>query len=167
MSAKTAKTIESDTKPTRKRSILKGALAGLVGGIAGSAAKMAAEAIFPPRVEGQTPPPVVLAQKAIGHPLDATERKVAVQGIHWTFGALAGAAYGAVAEVHPRAAAWRGVAFGLALKRFTHGGILPRAGLAAPVERQPMQERASEWVSHALYGAVTDTVRRGVRTGIE
>jgi len=156
----------TNAKPAREQSILKGALAGLIGGIAGSAAKMMAEAIIPPRIEGQVPPPVLLAQRVAGHPLDSGEREAAMQGIHWVFGALAGAAYGALAEVHPRATVWRGAAFGLALNRMTHKGVLPDAGLVAPVDKQPMQERVSEWVSHAAYGVVTDLVRRGVRAGL-
>ena len=37
----------------RERSILKGALAGMIGGLAGAGAKALAEKLFPPRVQGQ------------------------------------------------------------------------------------------------------------------
>lgn len=154
------------TTTTRKRSIARGALAGLIGGLAGSGAKMIAEKILPPRIEGQTPPPVVLAENVAGRRLPESERQLALQGIHWIFGALAGAVYGALVEVEPSFAAWRGVAFGITLNRITHESLLPRMGLAAPPSRQPTQERISEWVTHAAYGVVTDTVRRRVRRSL-
>jgi putative membrane protein len=83
------------------RSALKGALAGLIGGIAGAGAKVIAEQIFPPRTEGQTPPPVALAERVTGHPLPPEKQTTALQSIHWAFGALAGAAYGAIVELEP------------------------------------------------------------------
>ncbi len=155
---------KSSTKA--KRSLAKGVLAGLVGGIAGAGAKIIAEQLFPPRLEGQTPPPVVLAEQVAGHSLPENERKLAMRGIHFVFGALAGAVYGALVEFEPSLAAWRGAAFGITLNRLTHESMLPKMGLTAPPDRQPAQERISEWVTHATYGIATDTVRRAVRRGL-
>jgi putative membrane protein len=151
---------------TRKRSILKGALAGLVGGIVGSGAKAAAEKLYPPRVAGQTPPPVALAERVASHPLSEGEKQLSLNGIHWTFGALAGAVYGAAVEMEPKAGAWRGAAFGLTLNKLTHQSILPKMGFADPPAEQSTQERQSEWVTHAVYGVVTEAVRRLVRKGL-
>ncbi|MGB9030874.1 MAG: DUF1440 domain-containing protein, partial [Acidobacteriaceae bacterium] len=131
--------------------------------LAGAGAKMIAEKILPPRVEGQTPPPVVLAENVAGRRLPADQRELALQGIHWIFGALAGAAYGALVEIEPSFAAWHGAAFGITLNRITHEALLPKLGLAAPPGQQPTQERISEWVTHAAYGVATDSVRRAVR----
>ncbi len=108
------------SKDDSKRSITKGALAGLIGGLAGAGAKMVAEQLFPPRIQGQTPPPVVLAEQVAGRPLTGSDRQLAMQGIHWIFGALAGAVYGALVEVEPSLGAWRGAAFGITLNRITH-----------------------------------------------
>ncbi|MGC2297690.1 MAG: DUF1440 domain-containing protein [Acidobacteriaceae bacterium] len=148
------------------RSIAKGALAGLIGGLAGAGAKMIAEQVFPPRVQGQTPPPVVLAENVAGRRLPDKERQLALQSIHFIFGALAGAAYGALVELEPSLGAWRGAAFGITLNRLTHESILPKLGLAAPPGQQPTQERISEWVTHAAYGVATDSVRRAVRRAL-
>jgi putative membrane protein len=147
----------------RERSIAKGALAGLIGGLAGAGAKALAEQMLPPRVQGQTPPPVILVEQVAGHPLPPSQQQIAMRTIHWGFGAAAGAIYGALVEVEPSLAAWRGAAFGLALNRLTHESILPRMGLSAPKDAQPAQERISEWVTHAVYGIFTDSVRRVVR----
>jgi len=151
---------------TRERSILKGALAGFIGGIAGAGAKVLAEQLFPPRVQGQTPPPVLLAEQMAGHRLSAGKHQAAVQGIHWGFGAAAGAVYGALVEFEPSLGAWKGAAFGLALNKLTHESVLPRMGLSEPKETQPAQERISEWVTHAVYGIFTDSVRRVVRRNL-
>jgi len=152
-------------KQQRQRSVVKGVLAGLAGGIAGAAAKSVAEKVFPPRNAGQTPP-AVLAEEAAGHPLNERQQTVAIQGIHWAFGALAGAVYGAAVEMEPKASAWRGAVFGLTLNRLTHESILPRMGLTGPAALQPTQERLSEWVTHVVYGVTTDTVRRMVRRSL-
>jgi len=148
----------------RERSIVKGALAGLIGGLAGAGAKVLAEQIFPPRVQGQIPPPVILAEQVAGHGLPRDQQQAAKHGVHWGFGAAAGAVYGALVEVEPSLGVWRGAAFGLTLNKLTHESILPRMGLARNKEEQPTQERISEWVTHAVYGIFTDAVRRVVRS---
>jgi putative membrane protein len=153
-------------KTKASRSLSKGFVAGVVGGLAGAGVKIVAEQLFPPRIEGQTAPPVVLAQQVAGRELPETQRKVAQHAIHWVFGAIAGGVYGALVELEPSLAAWRGAAFGITLNRITHESLLPRMGLAAPTGEQPTQERISEWVTHAAYGIGTDTVRRIVRRGL-
>jgi putative membrane protein len=149
-----------------ERSIVKGALAGLVGGIVGSGAKALAAKVYPPEADGQAPASIVLAEKMAGHPLTDGGRQVALHGMRWTFGALAGAVYGAAVEIEPRAGAWRGAGFGLALKKMTLQTVLPKMGLAEPADRQGVQGRQSEWVTHVVYGVVTEAVRRLVRKGL-
>jgi putative membrane protein len=141
-------------------------MAGLLGGVVGAGAKLVAEEFFPPRMEGQPAPPVVLAEQMAGHPVTSTQEKAAMRGIHWGFGALAGALYGIAVEIEPSLAAWRGAAFGVTLNRITHEALLPRMGLSQPKELQPARERLSEWVTHAVYGVATDSVRRVVRRAL-
>jgi putative membrane protein len=105
----------------------------------------------------------VLAKKLAGHPLTAQQETVAVETIHWGFGALTGAAYGALAEFYPAATAKDGAGFGMALASLTHEGALPAMGLSAPPEEQTTRERTSEMATHAVFGVVTETVRRVVR----
>lgn len=150
----------------QERSILKGALAGLIGGLAGAGAKMLAEHIIPPRTDGQKAPPVAFAEQMAGHTLPHDQKEAAKHGIHWGFGAIAGAVYGAAVEVEPSLGAWKGAAFGITLNKYTHELLLPKLGLAKPKDQQPAQERISEWVTHAVYGIFTDAVRRGVRRAL-
>ena len=144
-------------------SLAKGLLAGLIGGIAATAAKSLAEKIYPPRTHGELEPPDVLAEKLAGHPLDDSSKLVASETIHWGFGALAGAAYGAVAEYYPAATAKEGASFGLALASLAHGTALPAFGLSAEPSNQTTREKTSEMSTHVLFGLVTEMVRRSVR----
>ena len=89
-----------------------------------------------------------------------------METIHWGFGALTGAAYGALAEFYPAATAKDGAGFGMALASLTHEGVLPAMGLSAPPEEQTTRERTSEMASHAVFGVVTETVRRVVRKAL-
>jgi putative membrane protein len=145
------------------RSLAKGLLAGLIGGLVATAAKTLAERIYPPRTHGEPEPPDVLAEKLVGHELVGTEKEVATEAIHWGFGALTGAAYGALAEYYPAATAKDGAGFGMALSSLTHGTMLPAMGLSAEPEEQTTRERTSELATHVVYGVVTETVRRVVR----
>jgi putative membrane protein len=148
---------------TGARSLAKGLLAGLIGGLVATAAKSLAERIYPPRTHGEPEPPAVLADKLAGHPLVGAEQTAATETIHWGFGALTGAAYGALAEYYPAATTKDGAGFGMALSSLTHGTALPAMGLSAEPEEQTARERTSEMATHVVYGVVTETVRRVVR----
>jgi putative membrane protein len=148
---------------TSERSLAKGLLAGLIGGLVATAAKTLAERIYPPRTHGEPEPPTLLAERVAGHELTGPQKDIAVETIHWGFGALTGAAYGALAEYYPAATAKDGAGFGMALSSLTHGTMLPAMGLSAEPEEQTARERTSEMASHVVYGVVTETVRRVVR----
>jgi putative membrane protein len=145
------------------KSLVKGLIAGLIGGIAAAAVKSVAEKFYPPRTHGQPEPPNVLAEKLAGHPLDNSTKEVASEAIHWGFGALAGAAYGGLAEFYPAATSKEGASFGLALASLTHGSALPVMGISARPDEQTQPEQTSEVATHVVYGLVTETVRSIVR----
>jgi putative membrane protein len=156
----------NDTKletKVQERSLAKGLLAGLIGGLAATAAKTFAEKIYPPHIHGEADPLEMLAEKLAGHPLNQTEKAAASEVIHWGFGAIAGAAYGALAEFYPAATAKEGASFGLALATLTHEGALPAMGLTAEPEEHTARERTSEMGTHVVFGLVTEVVRRNVR----
>jgi putative membrane protein len=159
-----AKTVKPLLKPTHN--LLKGALAGLIGGLIATAAKTAAEKLYPPRTHGEPEPPAVMAEK-LGQPkAETAQKKVVEESIHWTFGALAGAAYGVIAELYPQVTAKGGATFGLALMTVTHEGALPALGLAATPEKQENREKRSEMATHVVYGVVCETVRGLVRKAL-
>ena len=149
-----------------KKDIAKGIVAGLIAGVVATAAKSVAERIYPPRTHGEPEPPEVLADKLAGHELTGPSKTVAAESIHWTYGAAAGAAYGALAEFYPNATSRHGASFGLTLMALTHEGALPAAGLSAQPADQTTREKSSEMVTHVLFGVVAETVRRFVRSRI-
>ena len=154
---------EQEAPASRERSLVKGMLAGLVGGLVATAAKSFAENLFPPRTHGEPEPPEVLAEKVAGHPLPQSKKTVASESIHWGFGALAGAAYGGLAEFYPAATQKEGASFGLTLAALTHENALPALGLSADREHQTTREHTSEMATHIVYGVVTEVVRGLVR----
>jgi putative membrane protein len=145
----------------RTRSISKGILIGLIAGLVGSVAKVAGEAIYEPRTLGQTPPPLVAAEKIAGHPM--AHPGAVIQTIHYTFGALTGAVYGGAAEVFPIVTAGYGSVFGVVLQLLTHETLVPLAGLDVPASQQPAREHLSEFFSHILYGIAAEATRRTLR----
>ncbi len=141
------------------RSLLKGLVAGMVGGLAGTAAKSLAERFFPPRTHGEPEPPSLLTDKLTGGRLEGTQKIVATEAVHWGFGALTGAAYGALAEFYPAATSKEGASFGLTLAALTHESALPAMGLSADPHQQSQREQTSEMVTHVIFGVVTEVVR--------
>ncbi len=83
--------------------------------------------------------------------------------IPWEFGAVTGAAYGALAEFYPAASAKEGAAFGMALETLTHEAPLPALGISLPVASETTRERVGGMTSHVVYGVTVEFVRRMVR----
>jgi putative membrane protein len=150
-------------KPRRPPSLCKGLLVGAIGGLAGGLTKAAAEAIYPPRVYGQTSPPVLLVERLLGEPLTRRRQKTAELCVHSAFSAGIGAVYGAIAEYQPGVTAFGGVAFALALLGLTHESSLPALDLTEPPQRQEVQEHTSELVTHLIFGLTVEQLRRRIR----
>jgi putative membrane protein len=157
----------SSVSPNGTPSLWKGLVAGLAAGVAATAAKTLAEKFYPPRIHGEPEPPELLTEHIAGHPLDHATEIVAAEGIHWGFGAAAGAFYGALAEFYPAATSKEGANFGLVLMALTHQGILPAMGLSASAEQQSEREQTSEAATHLIFGVVAERVRRIVRDMID
>jgi putative membrane protein len=147
----------------RTRSIVKGAIAGLLGGIVGTAAKYAVERVYPPRIHGEPEPAALIADQISETSVQLNQEPVSKQSVHWAIGAATGAAYGAVAEFYPPATAKQGANFGIAMVALSHDSTLPLMGLASKPKPQTTREKTSEMVSHIAYGVVTETVRSIVR----
>jgi putative membrane protein len=148
-----------------KRSLVKGLVAGLIGGLAGTAAKLLAERAFPPHAASE---PELLTEASAEHELAvAPQTPLAPQAVPrtagWVVGGAAGAVYGGLAEFYPAATARRGASFGLVLGTLNEEGALSAARLVREPERQTLRDRTSEITSYAVYGVVTEAVRRLVR----
>jgi len=145
-------------------------------GITEGPLQRAAEALWPPteqekQLVGTDPtghpenmPPAVLADRVAGRlgrgPLD-TPTKLRVQKVvHYTFGALSGAAYGALAEAFPAATAGAGTVAGAGIYAASHGSALPLLQIQEPPWRLPRAAFTWEFTSHLLFGLALELGRR-------
>jgi putative membrane protein len=98
-----------------------------------------------------------------GRHLTKDENKKAGAVVHYAFGALMGAVYGASVEVNPAANALAGIPFGAILFAAADEVALPALGLSDKPAAYPLSTHLYGLVSHAVYGVTTETVRRIVR----
>ena len=86
-------------------------------------------------------PPAVIADRVarrLGYgPLDRATKLRIQNAIHYSFGALSGSAYGALAEAFPAATAGAGTAAGAGLYLASHGSTLPLLRIQEPPWRLP------------------------------
>jgi putative membrane protein len=104
-----------------------------------------------------------ISRALLGRDLTPDERKVAGPLLHYLSGAVAGAAYGVLAEMAPRVTAGGGVPFGLAVWLAADEGIVPLLGLTPPPQDNPPHRHLLAAMAHCVYGGTTEAVRRGLR----
>lgn len=163
--------------------ISKGAAAGFLGGLAGSWAMNEFQALIAkwssgsdhaePKTgqeeqsEASEPATAQVAtaisRRVLHHELTDSEKKVAEPAVHYTYGALTGAAYGAAAEAAPAVTAGFGLPFAAVLWMFGDEIAVPALGLSKPPWAYPASSHAKALASHLVYGAVTEGVRRVIR----
>ncbi len=169
------------------KTIARAALLGVVAAIPASKLKAiserqlqrGAESVWPPselekELVGADPtghlenmPPAVIADRVarrLGYgPLDRATKLRIQNAIHYTFGALSGSAYGALADAFPAATAGMGTAAGAGLYLASHGSTLPLLRIQAPPWRLPRAAFVWEFTSHLVFGAALELSRRGLR----
>jgi uncharacterized membrane protein YagU involved in acid resistance len=153
-------------------SLWRGALAGLVGGLlAAGAMSLAHQALPPPDApadEGEDATVKAadrVVRRVTGQPLPEDRKPMASQLVHYAFGGVVGAVYGAAAELVPRLTTGLGLPFGLAVWLGAHAITVPALGLAESPARRPLADEAPELGLHAVYGAVAELARRVLRGG--
>jgi hypothetical protein len=104
-----------------------------------------------------------MSQALQGRHLTGEEKKKAGPVVHYAFGALMGAVYGASVEVNPAANALAGIPFGAILFAAADEVVLPVLGLSDKPAAYPLSTHVYGLMSHAVYGVTTETVRRIVR----
>lgn len=120
---------------------------------------------------GGTPPEdatVTIASKVseviFDHPLTKKEKHQAGVAVHYAFGAASGALYGAVAEVAPSTTIGGGAGFGTGVWLAAVEFVLPTLGLTRRPKHYPLRMHAYSLISHLVYGAVTERVRKTLRS---
>lgn len=151
--------------------VAQGATAGAVAGLAGSAVmeifQTYSASLFQP--SGSKPPATEQAAQSAarlvaGARLRRADRQAGGAAVHYVTGAITGAAYGAFAEAKPGVTRWRGLAFGLACATLIDQIAVPLAGFARPAWRYSLRTHVYAYASHAVFGIVTEAVRKALRS---
>lgn len=101
-----------------------------------------------------------IAKTTTGQPVPHDDKPAAGAAIHYAFGGAVGAIYGAAAARTPDVTAWAGVPFGATVWLIADEMGMPASGLAKPPSEYPLHDHAASLVSHCVYGATTEAVRR-------
>ncbi len=150
--------------------LAEGAAAGAFAGLAGSAVmevfQTYSAAFFQPK--GSNPPATeqaaLRAARLVGTTrLRRADREAGGQAVHYVFGTLTGAAYGALAEKVPGVTRGRGLAFGLVSALLIDQLAVPLLGFAKPPLRYTLRTHLYGFASHAVFGIVTEAVRKSLR----
>jgi putative membrane protein len=175
---------------TRRPDVAKGIVAGVIGGLAGTFAMSEFQGWWSRAVRGVQPQSAAgehdardwqeleegananeiaaqtVARAAIGRPLDREELSVAAPAVHYTFGAVAGGFYGALAENAPAARALSGAAYGTTVWAAADEIAMPVLGLSDRTDEQPFERHLHSFAAHIVFGVTTELVRRGVRAAL-
>src|SRR5262249_4507945 len=94
-------------------------------------------------------------------PLDGPTKLRLQKVIHYSFGALSGAAYSVLAEAFPSATAGVGTFAGAGLYAVGHGTTLPLLSIQEPPWRLPHAAFVWELASPLLFGFALEAGRQG------
>ncbi len=107
-----------------------------------------------------------LSRKLLHRPLSTEAKKKAGPAVHYVFGSAMGALYGAAAEMFPDVTRGFGTGFGAALFAVADEIAVPAFGLSGKPTEAPLSAHVYGLVSHLVYGATTEGVRRAAKTAL-
>ena len=162
------------------RSAWKGIVAGAVAGLAATYVMTKFQSSFSKlakqdeenQSEDQGDPSTVKVADKIstvvrGQHLPDDQKETAGNVVHYGFGTLMGAAYGALAEYAPITRSGFGSAFGSALFVGADEIGVPLAGLSKPPQETPARLHLYAWASHLVYGAALEGTRLATRKALD
>jgi hypothetical protein len=116
--------------------------------------------------ENATVKAAVAVAEAAGTELNEEEKRAGGNAMHYAFGIVTGALYGATVEKWPAARAGTGMVFGAAVWVAADEVAVPAFGLSKPPRAYPARVHAMALGSHLIYGLVTELTRRALRRGL-
>lgn len=165
---------ETESEPD----LMKGLVAGLAAGLVASFVMEQFQALWAvtsrkldldERKPGRKPKPATvkaadaIAERVVGHKVRKRHQRLAGEAVHYAMGGTSAAIYGMLAEVSPAVRAGEGTAFGAVVWLAADEASVPALGLTKSPTRIPMRTHLYALVSHLVYGAVTEAVRRAFR----
>lgn len=109
----------------------------------------------------------IAAEAVTGRPLPAAAEDIGSAIFHYGFGAIAGAIYGAIAEVRPAATVAAGAPFGAAVWLLADEIALPVTGLSRMPTAYPLSRHATALGTHLVFGLTVEGVRRAFRGPVD
>jgi NAD(P)-dependent dehydrogenase (short-subunit alcohol dehydrogenase family) len=106
-----------------------------------------------------------IANSLLGRRLTRGELRIAAPLVHYTFGTVAGALYGAYAD-RLRGRAASGVNLGTALWLTADEIAMPVLGLSQPTTRRPFEMHLQSLAAHLVYGLTAEAVRQPARAAL-
>jgi len=133
----------------------------IAGSIAGAIATVPMTAVMRAFDHPQELPPRVIAENAAGgamQDLDEETRDKISMTAHFSFGAAAGAGYGALAGQTGLPPAAEGALYGIALWGGSYLGVMPAAGLYQPATEDKASRTLMMIGAHVVWGATLGLV---------
>ena len=155
----------------RSGDVVRGMLAGMIGGLVGSCVMMAYMEAVSKAVNGDQPPKGdnvtakvadLAARKMIGHEPSEQAKQAGGALVHYGFGTIVGAVYGAAVEYLPIANSGFGTLYGTTLFVVADEFSLPQLKLAHWPGDESALDQFGHWGAHVAYGIATEAVRRAV-----
>jgi len=174
--------LEKIRMPNRNHCLTRGVLAGALGGLVASwvmnlfitAAMKAQQAAKSPEEQAREQAQQnqqdsedstmkvadTITWLATGHHLSQHGKQKGGPIVHYAFGTLMGALYGALAELSHTSTTGAGTAFGTGLFIAADEIMVPALGLSKPPTQQPASDQLTHYAAHLVYGTTTEMVRR-------
>jgi putative membrane protein len=108
-----------------------------------------------------------ITETVAGRSLSEDEKQWAGPSVHYGFGTLVGATYGALASLVPGSTLGYGTIYGAGLWLVADEVGVPALGLSAPPTETPVSSHVNAFGSHLVYGLTTDLVRRFIVSQID
>lgn len=104
-----------------------------------------------------------ISEGVFGHELQESEKEPAGAAVHYAFGTLSGAMYGALAEVTPQVTTAAGLPFGAGFWLLADEITVPLLGLSKGPTEYPVSTHVYSLASHLVYGMTAELSRRALR----
>lgn len=101
-----------------------------------------------------------ISEAVSGEPVPPSRKALAGNAVHYTTGALIGAAYGLLAGLAPIITVGRGTLFGAAVFALGDELAVPALGFGPRASETPPEVHAYSGASHAVFSLTMDFVRR-------
>jgi hypothetical protein len=101
-----------------------------------------------------------VAEATVGEPVPDRYREPTAKAVHYGFGALLGAIYGAAVELRPATTAGFGTAYGSAVSLVADEMAMPALGFTPPASEVVASTHLRGFVSHLVFGMSLEAARR-------